>query len=201
MRLLAKKHSFFTPVTSFLTQILPATLCFQCPRSIYWFKLIKLSFRCTVTLSKSCFPRAFMADTKHKGNKKCYWNSRTADHVTDQGRVKVSSAKSRLKKKQESRRAFRGEGRGPLGFSKVLEMRHVFTIHSTALVPIAFNRLPFSDNLSPPTLFTVNNTEVVDLTACAARFNVTLLEISPELRLSWFISILRIKKSQCDHSL
>jgi len=95
----------------------------------------------------------------------CYWNSRTAGHVTDQGRVKVSSAKSRLKKKQESRRAFRGEGRGPLGFSKVLEMRHVFRIHSTALALIAFSRLPVSDNLSPTTFCAVNNTEVVDLTA------------------------------------
>jgi hypothetical protein len=114
-----------------------------------------------VTLSESRFPRAFTADTKHKGNRKCYWNSRTADHMTDQGRVKVSAAKSRLKKKQESRRAFRGEGRGPLGFRKVLEMRHVFTIHSNARVPIAFNRLPVSDNLSPPTFRAVNNTEVV----------------------------------------
>lgn len=116
---------------------------------------------------------SWQAPSQHKGNKKCYWNSRTAGHVTDQGRVKVSSAKSRLKKKQESRRAFRGEGRGPLGFSKVLEMRHVFRIHSTALFLIAFNRLAVSDNLSPPTFCAVNNTKVLDLTASAARFHVT----------------------------
>jgi hypothetical protein len=87
-----------------------------------------------------------------------------AGHVTGQDRVKVSSAKSRLKKKQESRRVFGGEGRGPLGFSKVLEMRHVFRIHSSALFLITFNRLPVSDNLSPLTFRAVNYTEVVDLT-------------------------------------
>ena len=168
MRLLVTKRRFYSCYVLYKRKYFRQHYVFNDLNPYIDLKLIQITFRCTASLNEVFFfPRGHSRQTlsQHKGNIKCFCYSRTVGHVTDQGRVKVPFAKSRLKKKQESRRAFGGVARGTLWLSQALVMRHVFRIHSTALVLIAFNRLPFSDNLSPPTFCAANNTEVVDLTA------------------------------------
>jgi hypothetical protein len=48
------------------------------------------------------FSKKTLTETQYKGITRPAVNSRTAGHVTGEARVKVSSAKTRLKKKQTS---------------------------------------------------------------------------------------------------
>jgi hypothetical protein len=120
MRLLVTKRRFYSCYVLYKRKYFRQHYVFNDLNPYIDLKLIQITFRCTASLNEVFFfPRGHSRQTlsQHKGNIKCFCYSRTVGHVTDQGRVKVPSAKSRLKKKQESRRAFGGVARGTLWLS------------------------------------------------------------------------------------